>query len=89
MFEIIYHQKIQDDLARIGKAELLRIRRAIEQKLILRPQLYGSRLRGELREYWKLRVGDYRIVYKIKPKQVFILMIAHRKEVYAMAEGRN
>jgi len=89
VFEITYHPKIKDDLERVGKTEFLRIRETIEKKLMTRPQLYGARLRGELREYWKLRVGNYRVVYKIGNKKVFVLMIGHRKEIYKMVEGRN
>jgi mRNA interferase RelE/StbE len=88
MFQISYHPKVPHDLERINKTEILRIRDRVDKKLSAKPQLYGIRLRGELREYWKLRVGDYRIVYKISNKNVFILAIKHRKEVYKMAEDR-
>lgn len=89
MFAITYHPKVSHDLAKLGKGELLRIRNAIEGKLTTRPELYGARLRGELREYWKLRIGDYLIVYKIETGAVFILAIGDRKEIYRIAENRN
>lgn len=33
---------------------------------------------------WRIRVGDYRIIYSVdyKKKEVMILAIAHRREVY-------
>jgi mRNA interferase RelE/StbE len=36
------------------------------------------------RECWRLRVGDYRILYNIdnKNKEITILSVAHRKEAY-------
>ena len=41
-------------------------------------------LKGELAGYYRYRVGDYRVVYSIddEQKQVFVLIIKHRGEVY-------
>jgi len=44
---------------------------------------YGcKKLKG--REGWRIRVGDYRIIYEIndKDKTITILHIGHRKDVY-------
>ena len=65
-----------------------RIRRAIESRLMTAPQEYGLPLRKSLRGYWKLRVGDYRVVFKIEGEIVFILGIRHRKSIYEDAMGR-
>ncbi|MBI5344466.1 MAG: type II toxin-antitoxin system RelE/ParE family toxin [Deltaproteobacteria bacterium] len=35
-----------------------------------------------LKGYWKLRVGDYRVVYKISGNEVLVLGIIHRRDVY-------
>lgn len=35
-----------------------------------------------LRGYWKPRVGDYRVVFKIEGDEVWVLGIQHRKMVY-------
>ena len=32
--------------------------------------------------YWKLRVVDYRVVFKIKGNEIVILPVPHGKEVY-------
>lgn len=59
-----------------------RIATAIETRLTHAPQQYGAPLRKTLKGYWKLRVGDYRVVYKIENSQIWILGIQHRKTVY-------
>jgi len=59
-----------------------RIRRAIESRLMRAPQEYGLPLRKNLGWYWKLRVGDYRVVFKVEGEMVYILGIRHRKSVY-------
>lgn len=60
------------------------IKRAIEEKLMIDPIAFGKPLRYTLKGYRRLRVGDYRIVYRIESgtKTVFIIAIKHRKDVY-------
>jgi len=82
VFEITYHPDVRQDLVRIAKQEKNRIRHAIETKLTLSPQEFGEPLRRSLKGYWKLRVGDYRVIYKIRNRTVVILRIGHRREIY-------
>lgn len=44
----------------------------------------GYPLRRELKGFYKLRVGDWRIVYEIRHKKVTVVVIAvgHRKNIY-------
>jgi mRNA-degrading endonuclease RelE of RelBE toxin-antitoxin system len=39
-------------------------------------------LRAELKSLWSLRVGDYRVVYRIEGKKVKVIQIAHRRDAY-------
>ncbi len=41
-------------------------------------------LRGGQAKRWRLRVGDYRVVYKIddKARRVTVLLVSHRRDVY-------
>ena len=43
-----------------------------------------KRLKGLLRDYYRYRIGDYRILYFVSSKthQVFIDYIQHRRDVY-------
>ena len=82
-FEIIYHPDIpRQDLPRISNDNKQRIKHSIEIKLTSAPEEFGEPLRRALKGYWKLRVGDYRVIYKIAGKTVIILRIGHRREVY-------
>jgi len=83
-FNLKYHPAVKDDdLPLIDKSEKKRIRKAIEERLRAAPHEYGEPLRKTLKGYWKLRVGDYRVVFKIKDSEVWILGIRHRKSVYS------
>jgi mRNA interferase RelE/StbE len=49
------------------------------------PRSLGHTLKGEeLGEYWRYRVGDYRILCDIRDAELVILTLAigHRREVY-------
>ena len=48
------------------------------------PRIIGEALRGELGEFWKYRVGDYRVIASIEDQAVRILVIriGNRREVY-------
>lgn len=47
------------------------------------PRTLGA-LRGDLGEFWKYRVGDYRLICKIQDQiiAIIIVKIGHRREVY-------
>ena len=82
-FEIRYHQAVKDvDLPLVDAKTQKRIRSAIETRLMTAPHRYGEPLRKTLKGYWKLRVGDYRIVFKIMDQMIYILGIIHRKKAY-------
>ena len=89
-FELRYHPDITaKDLPLINKKIKDRIKNAIETRLITAPDQYGEPLRKTLKGYWKLRVGDYRIVYKVVKNEIRVLGIIHRKKVYEAVEKRK
>ena len=88
-YALRYHPRVADrDLHKIPAATRTRIARAIEARLTTKPEQYGLPLVGTLRGYWKLRVGDYRVVFRVTADEVWILAILHRREVYEAAPRR-
>ncbi len=82
-YRIIYHEAVvRDDLPRIPATVRQRVRRAIEQRLTSNPALYGKPLRTSLHGYRRLRVGDWRVVYRIETDEVRILALRHRSDIY-------
>jgi len=81
-YTLRYHPSVpEDDLSEIPANLRQRLARSIESRLTSSPERYGTPLRGSLKGYWKLRVGDYRVVFKIVGSEVWILTILHRKAV--------
>jgi len=62
----------------------IRIKQAIEQRLAVDPVGLGKPLRYSFAGHRRLRVGDYRVVYRIEAerKTVIIVAIKHRKDIY-------
>lgn len=88
-FEIIYHQQVvEEDIPRLTSLWKEKVRTAIEEKLSAFPETYGKPLRRSLKGYRKLRVGDYRIVFRIAESKVLIFAILHRSIVYKEMEKR-
>ena len=84
-----YHPKVvEDDLPNIPANMRERLSRSIKTRLTSAPERYGAPLRGSLRGYWKLRVGDYRAVFRIVGNEVRILVVLHRSRVYETAAKR-
>jgi mRNA interferase RelE/StbE len=62
--------------------------RAIEERLTKAPEKCGKPLRFILKGLRSLRIGAYRVIYSIQPSYVWIMMMGHRRDVYAMMESR-
>ena len=89
-FTLRYHPDVKEiDIPKINEKLRLRIKKAIEERLQTAPHQYGTPLRKTLKGYWKLRVGAYRVVFKIIENEVWILGIIHRKDVYRKIEKRG
>ncbi len=60
------------------------IRNAIEKKLMVDPMRFGKPLRYSLKGYRRLRVGDYRVIYKVDEDKVIVIIVEidHRKDIY-------
>jgi mRNA interferase RelE/StbE len=88
-FELVYHPDVKKvDLPKLDSRSKAMIKRAIEERLTTRPEIFGRPLRGSLKGYWKLRVGGYRVVFKLFDEKILILAVIDRKTVYQQSERR-
>jgi mRNA interferase RelE/StbE len=83
VYKVLYHERVvSDDIPSLSTSDAKRVRQAIEDKLLHRPETFGRPLRRSLRGYKKLRVGDYRVVFRIDKSVIYILAIRHRSVIY-------
>lgn len=89
MFDVVYHHLVvKEDIPRLSSIWKEKISSAVENKLAASPDVFGKPLRKSLKGYWKLRVGDYRIIYRIEKTKIRILVIRHRSVVYRLGVRR-
>lgn len=82
-YNLLFKKSAEKELRSIPKIFLIKIIQKIEP-LAHHPRPFGVQvLRGDDR-YYRLRQGDYRIVYEIDDamKKITIIKIGHRREVY-------
>ena len=83
MYKVEYLESVvKDDIPSLPKVEKKRIQKVIKERLIQNPIRFGKPLRYSLKGCRRMRVGHYRIIFKIETKVILIIKIGHRKEIY-------
>jgi mRNA interferase RelE/StbE len=84
-YEIVFKRKARKGVVRLPENLYERVTRAIDD-LATDPRPRGAvKMRGTgQQEEWRVRVGDYRIVYRVddEGQKVVILAVGHRGSVY-------
>lgn len=75
------------ELGKLDPQQSKRILRFLRERVarLDDPRSIGQALRGsKLGEFWKYRVGDYRLICRIEDNGLLILLlrVGHRREVY-------
>lgn len=86
-WRIDFERGAERDLRKLDPPVARRILSFLHQRLALLddPRTLGEALQGSrLGDFWKYRVGDYRLIATIQDDAVciLILQIGHRREVY-------
>ena len=86
-WEITYQTTAWKTLSKLDKQIAQRITRFMQERIapLENPRSVGEALTGnELGDYWKYRVGDYRIVVEIEDKvlRIVVVKLGNRRDVY-------
>jgi mRNA interferase RelE/StbE len=81
MYDIIFYKKAEKKLKQLTPLIKKRILNALE-RIKIRPHHFVRRIINS--PYYRLRVGDYRVILDIKQSQLIILVVelGHRKNIY-------
>ncbi|MBP2532825.1 MULTISPECIES: type II toxin-antitoxin system RelE family toxin [Rhizobium/Agrobacterium group] len=87
IWTIEYHTLVQKEMRKINPETRRRIRSFLHERLAALddPRQTGAALQGsELGNFWRYRVGDYRIICDIQDHKLVVLVveIGHRREIY-------
>ena len=74
---------VDEDIPKLTKAVRKQVKTAIEEKLTTHPIEFGKPFRYSLKGARRLRVGDWRVIYRIEPPDVVLVVkIGHRREIH-------
>ncbi len=78
-----FRPSARKSLGKLPRRDQMRIVSAAEG-LSQEPRPLGSKKLGAEENLWRIRVGDYRVIYQIEDNRLLILVvkIGHRKDVY-------
>jgi mRNA interferase RelE/StbE len=82
-YGITFARSAEKELAALPITVVLRVRAAIDA-LVLNPRPSGCKKLRNARNRWRVRVGDYRVVYTVDDKQhlVDVEAVRHRRFIY-------
>jgi mRNA interferase RelE/StbE len=82
-YVITFARSAEKELATLPVTVVLRVRAAIDG-LVVNPRPSGCKKLRNARNRWRVRVGDYRLVYSVDDNQrlVDIEAVRHRRFVY-------
>lgn len=85
-YEVLIEAKAQKQLKKMDYIQARSINKWIEKNLIgcTNPYFSGKALKGNLKDYWRYRVGSYRLFARIDNEKIIITIvkIGHRQGVY-------
>lgn len=83
MYNLLWDARIKKDLRGIDKTEQKRIITKCHEILTTDPFI-GKAMTGRYSGMYRLRIGDYRVIYSIYQESVTVRIakIGHRKDIY-------
>ena len=87
VWRIAVSETAEKQLGKLDRPVARRIRSFLSERgaLLDDPRSIGEALKGsELSEFWKYRIGDWRVICKIRDKQILIIVLSvgNRGQVY-------
>lgn len=67
---------IKKDIPSLQKSARILIKKAIEERLMVDPIGFGKPLRYSLKGHRRLRVSDYRVIYRIDAQTNIVIIVA-------------
>lgn len=82
MIKVYWTEKAITDLHKLDNLIAKRIVRKVSWFADNFEKITPEYLTGDLKGMFKLRIGDWRVIYQIENKTAVIYFIGHRKDIY-------
>ena len=81
MYKIVFYERAEKQFGKLTSEIQKKIVNSLE-RIKIRPFHFVKKLIGS--KYFRLRVGDYRLILDIKKEKIiiFVIELGHRKKVY-------
>lgn len=88
-YHYVYSNSAKKDLRKVNKNDATKIDKKLKLLVSGSIDLDIKKLTGYKDPQYRLRVGDYRVIYKIYEDKIIVLIIniKHRKDVYRGQKG--
>jgi mRNA interferase RelE/StbE len=87
MCRLVFERSAQRQLGKLDPYAQKRIRTYLDKNVdgAEDPRAHGKMLSESLSEYWRYRVGDYRVVCRIRDDvcEVVAVRVGHRSRIYS------
>ncbi len=80
-YKVVFTYRALKDLKKIDKKTQKRLLLKIKE-YSKNPFNYCIKLTSPIIGTYRYRIGDYRVIFDIEGKEIIILRIGHRKEIY-------
>lgn len=82
-YSITFARSARRELEALDSSIILRILSKIET-LAVHPRPHGSKKLSGEKHLWRIRIGDYRVIYSVldKERRIDITAVRHRREAY-------
>ena len=83
-WKVEYTKSARAQLKKLPHDIALRITKYMDERAAIAPRQYGKAMKGNFEEYWRYRVGDYRVMCSLHDDVLVIevIKLGHRGEVY-------
>jgi len=85
-YRIVFMPQANDDLRRLDRPVAQRVLHKLKWLSQNFSEVTPRRLAGELKAFYKLRVGSYRVIYTVDEErhELVIHLIGHRRDIYKL-----
>jgi mRNA interferase RelE/StbE len=79
--KIVIFPRAEKQLRQAPKVDQISVAKKIRDLGARKPTAAEEKLKG-FKNIYRVRIGDYRVVYKKTSKELYVILIGHRKDIY-------
>jgi mRNA interferase RelE/StbE len=80
-YTLVYTRRAEKDIKKLDPSIIKRLGKAL-LKLQNNPEQLSEQLTDPRIGTYRFRMGDYRVIFDIEEKDIIVLRVGHRREIY-------